>query len=107
MIEFLVLFLGVYGVTGGVYGVQVTPHTPYMNDDLRLTNDDNDTEVVEGQLPGTENLYEKELPFSRFFAVFNLAERSQVPHRLPGTGNLSEKRIPDFVLKKLSPADIK
>lgn len=94
--QFLVLFLGVYGALAA-------PHAPYANDDHL----DNDTEIVEGQLPGTENLYEKALPISRLFAMYNLAERSQVPHRLPGTGNLSEKRIPEFVLKRLSPADIK
>lgn len=102
--QFLVLFFGVYGALAA-------PHAPYMNDDPHL---DNDTEVVEGQLPGTENLDEKALPISRLFATSNLpasnnlAERSQVPHRLPGTGNLSEKRIPEVFLKRLSQmADIK
>lgn len=97
--QFLILFLGVYGVLAA-------PHVPHVNHDLHL---DNNTEVVDGQLPGTENLNEKALPISRLFATEssdlparnNLAERSQVPQTLPGTGNLAEKRIPDVVLKRL------
>lgn len=97
--QFLILFLGIYGALAA-------PHAPHVNHDLHL---DNDTEVVDGQLPGTENLNEKALPISRLFvtgsnnlpARNNLAERSQVPQKLPGTGNLAEKRIPDVVLKRL------
>ncbi|XP_050465057.1 uncharacterized protein LOC126858616 [Cataglyphis hispanica] len=99
MIEFLILFLGVYGVLAA-------PHAPHVHHDLHL---DNNTEVIEAQLPGTENLNEKALPISRLFATDsndlpaknNLAERSQVPQKLPGTENLAEKRIPDIVLKRL------
>ncbi|KAL0102462.1 hypothetical protein PUN28_018020 [Cardiocondyla obscurior] len=100
MIEFLVLFLGVYGAFGA-------SHAPHVSHDPHL---DNNAEVVDGQLPGTENLNEKALPISRLFgtgtsnqpAGNNLAERSQIPRRLPGTANLAEKRIPDIVLKRLS-----
>ncbi|XP_024872000.1 uncharacterized protein LOC112454700 [Temnothorax curvispinosus] len=100
MIEFLVLFLGVYGALAA-------PHAPHVSHDSHL---DNNAEVVDGQFPGTENLNEKALPISRLFATGtnnlptrnNLAERSQVPQRLPGTANLAEKRIPDNVLKRLS-----
>ncbi|KAL6262178.1 hypothetical protein P5V15_007275 [Pogonomyrmex californicus] len=100
MIEFLVLFLGVYGVLAA-------PHALHVNHDPHL---DNNAEVVDGNLPGTENLNEKALPVSRLFATGysnlparnNLAERSQVPPRLPGTTNLAEKRIPDIILKRLS-----
>ncbi|XP_018405490.1 PREDICTED: uncharacterized protein LOC108781872 [Cyphomyrmex costatus] len=102
MIEFLVLFLGVYGALAA-------PHAPHVSHDPHL---DNNAEVVYGQLPGTENLNEKALPISRLFATEtnnlpaternNLAERAQVPQRLPGTANLTEKRIPDIILKRLS-----
>lgn len=102
--QFLVLFLGVYGVLA-------TPHALHVSHDPHL---DNNAEVVDGQLPGTENLNEKALPISRLFttgmnlpARNNLAERSQVPKRLPGTANLAEKRIPDIVLKRLSPVLVK
>jgi len=97
--QFLILFLGVYGALAA-------PHASHVNDDLHL---DNNTEVIDGQLPGTENLNEKALPISRLFATEssnlparnNLAERSQIPQKLPGTLNLEEKRIPDVVLKRL------
>ncbi|XP_012539877.1 uncharacterized protein LOC105838689 [Monomorium pharaonis] len=100
MIEFLVLFLGVYGTLA-------VPHLPHVSHDPHL---DNNAEVVYGQFPGTENLNEKALPISRLFATKtnnlparnNLAERSQVPQQLPGTANLAEKRIPDIILKRLS-----
>ncbi|XP_070159980.1 uncharacterized protein [Polyergus mexicanus] len=99
MIKFLILFLGIYGALAA-------PHAPHVNHDLHL---DNNTEVVDEQLPGTENLNEKALPISHLFITEssnlpprnNLAERSQVPEKLPGTGNLAEKRIPDVVLKRL------
>ncbi|XP_032669141.1 uncharacterized protein LOC116843133 isoform X2 [Odontomachus brunneus] len=101
MIEFLVLFLGVYGTLAA-------PHTSHQNHDVyhRL---DNHAEIIGHQLPGTENLNEKALPISQLFAVEtynrpannNLAERSQVSQRLPGTANLAEKRIPEAILKRL------
>lgn len=80
-----------------------------MNHDVHY-HLDNDTEVVDGQLPGTENLNEKALPLSHLFATGmnnllannNLAEKSQIPQRLPGIKNLAEKRILDVVLKKLT-----
>lgn len=95
LMQFLVLFLGVYGVLAA-------PHVPHVSHDPHL---DNNAEVVDGQLPGTENLNEKALPISRLFyatGTNNLAERSQVPQRFPGTANLAEKRIPDIILKRLS-----
>ncbi|XP_018377754.1 PREDICTED: uncharacterized protein LOC108770584 [Trachymyrmex cornetzi] len=105
MIEFLVLFLGVYGTLAA-------PHAPHVSHDPHL---DNNAEVVYGQLPGTENLNEKALPISRLFVTEpnnlpaternNLAERAQV--RLPGTTNLTEKRIPDIILKRLSQVLVK
>ncbi|XP_014472350.1 PREDICTED: uncharacterized protein LOC106743226 [Dinoponera quadriceps] len=107
MIEFLVLFLGVYGALAA-------PHTPQPNHDVHH-HLNNNAEVIDDQLPGTENLKEKALPISQLFAAGtnnlsannNLAERTQIPHRLPGTANLAEKRIPDVVLKRLQPSDIK
>lgn len=100
LMQFVVLFLGVYGALAA-------PHAPHVSHDPHL---DNNAEIVDGQLPGTENLNEKVLPISRLFATRtnnlparnNLAEKSQVPQQLPGTANLAEKRIPDIVLKRLS-----
>lgn len=100
LMQFLVLFLGVYGALA-------TPHALHVSHDPHL---DNNAEIIDGQLPGIENLNEKALPISRLFATEtnnlpaknNLAEKSQVPQRLPGTANLAEKRIPDVVLKRLS-----
>jgi len=99
LMQFLVLFLGVYGALA-IPALHVN-HDPHL---------DNNAEVIYGQLPGTENLNEKALPISRLFttgttnlpARYNLAERSQVSQRLPGTANLAEKRIPDVVLKRWS-----
>ncbi|XP_011691398.1 PREDICTED: uncharacterized protein LOC105452196 [Wasmannia auropunctata] len=102
MIEFLVLFLGVYGALAA-------PHEPHVSHDPHL---DSNAEVVDSELRfyGTNNLNEKALPISRLYdtgtnnlpARNNLAERSQVSQRLPGTANLAEKRIPDVILKRLS-----
>ncbi|XP_011144116.1 uncharacterized protein LOC105185940 [Harpegnathos saltator] len=107
MIELLVLFLGIYGTLAA-------PHSHHLNDDVHH-HLDNSADVVDGQLPGTENLNEKALPMSQLLAMEtnnlpannNLDERSQIPHRLPGTGNLAEKRIPDVVLKRLQTSDTK
>lgn len=98
----------------GVCGTLAAPHAPNLSLDI-YHQLDNHAVVVDGHLPGTENLNEKALPISRLRAMEtsnlpgnnNLAERSQVPQRLPGTANLAEKRIPDVVLKRLQPSDIK
>ena len=102
LMQFLVLFLGLYGALAA-------PHVPHVSHDPHL---DNNAEVIYGQLPGTENLNEKALPISHLFAIEsynlpaternNLAEKAQVHQRLPGTANLTEKRIPDIILKRLS-----
>lgn len=107
-IQFLVFFLGVYGTLAA-------PHASHLDLDDSYHLDNDGMVVVDGQLPGTENLNEKALPISQLHAMEtnnlptnnNLAEKSQIPQRLPGTANLAEKRIPDVVLKRLQPSDIK